>query len=107
MNTSNCELFSDELLDKIRRKAENIGVSKLCREVGINRVTFYGLNKTGLHTKKTINKFKRYFLIPTNTTIPNEEDLEKNNMLLSISSQLNEITIALNNLRKIINKEIK
>tara|TARA_Y100001938_G_scaffold151183_1_gene247017 strand:+ start:54 stop:377 length:324 start_codon:yes stop_codon:yes gene_type:complete len=107
MNTSSCELFSDELLNKIKNVSEDIGVSKFCREVGINRVTFYNLNKNGLHTKKTINKFKRYFINQDNKTILNENDLQKNDMLLDISSQLNEISVLLNNLRKTVNKEIK
>ena len=107
MNTSSCKLFSNELLNKIRHESEDIGVSRLCREVGINRVTFYNLNKKGLHTKRTINKFKKYFAIPIDIAVVSEENLEKNNMLLSISSQLNEIAIALNHLRKKVNKEIK
>ena len=69
MNTSSCKLLSNELLDKVRKEAENIGVSKFCKEIGINRVTYYNLNKKGVHTQRTINKFKRYFIPQKQVTL--------------------------------------
>ena len=105
MNTSSCKLLSGELLNRILNEAENIGISRFCREVGISRAFYYELNKKKIHTKKTINKFNRYFETQDKIKIASEE-LEKNNILLNISSKLNEITISLNDLRKIVNKEI-
>ena len=47
MNTSTCKLLSNELLDKVRKEAENIGVSKFCKEIGITELHIITSTKKG------------------------------------------------------------